>query len=227
MNFFGHAAVATELGKGPEEALGAMLPDLLPMAGLRAPPLGEGALGDGIRLHHRTDAAFHDAADFQALSHAALADLQRRGLARGPARAVAHVGVELLLDGCLATEARYGRGYLAALRAAGVLAVEGRLGLGGPLPWLRFEALRRSLLGRGVSPQHGSPRAVALRLDYALSGRPRLALSPGDLDKVADWAEATLPSVRGVSGRLFSEVVLVTAELSQAREASESRATTA
>src|SRR5690606_20337725 len=55
----------------------------------------------GVRCHLDADAAFHAHPRFRAGTRALRADLTARGIPRGPARAVAHAGWELLLDGTL------------------------------------------------------------------------------------------------------------------------------
>jgi hypothetical protein len=111
VNFIGHATVAlwfcedpTWRARGPasfsEFVLGAMLPDLAAMARLKLPArIPAGPLAEGVALHHRTDGAFHGDPSFVGLTHQTLDLLTSHGVARGPARGVAHVGVELLLDG--------------------------------------------------------------------------------------------------------------------------------
>src|SRR4029453_6456343 len=61
MNFLGHTHVALAGGgDDPGFVLGAVLPDLAPMAGIRlAVRRLDGRLGEGMRCHLRADAAFH------------------------------------------------------------------------------------------------------------------------------------------------------------------------
>ena len=60
MNFLGHTHVALAGGEDdPGFVLGAVLPDLAPMAGIRVPQLRpEGPLGAGVRCLLRADAAW-------------------------------------------------------------------------------------------------------------------------------------------------------------------------
>lgn len=102
MNFFGHVVVATWLPDADgRTALGAMLPDLLGIAGLRGVEPRDPEVARGLELHHRTDDVFHASDAFVTLQASLRAALEAGGLQGGPARAVAHVGVELLLDGAL------------------------------------------------------------------------------------------------------------------------------
>src|SRR6187402_1188694 len=103
MNFFGHALVArrNEATRGQlraEFVLGSMLPDFATMLASRPPQVTLPDLAAGLSFHHRTDDAFHGAPSFLEFSRRASSFLGERGLTRGSVRAVAHVGVELLLD---------------------------------------------------------------------------------------------------------------------------------
>jgi hypothetical protein len=186
VNFFGHAWLAARQGDAsPGFVLGAMAPDLLAMAGRRrearaavagATAAPQTSHARGVRFHAATDEAFHAAPTFAAAQVEAAAALRAAGVRRGPARGVAHVGLELLLDGWLAREAGVPELYPCALRheirrdAAGLGAVCRRLAVS-PLP----EA-------------YADPAEVARRVAAALGRRPRLALAAGERAAVAAWA---------------------------------------
>jgi hypothetical protein len=97
MNFLGHAEVARRhAGDDPHFLLGAVLPDLVPMLGVTIDREGlHPRVADGWRSHHAVDEAFHQLPVFLLGVRALRDDLD---LERGPRRAVAHVGWELLLD---------------------------------------------------------------------------------------------------------------------------------
>jgi hypothetical protein len=102
MNFFGHVVVATwQPARDARTALGAMLPDLVGVAGLRGVAPGDPEVARGVALHHRTDEVFHASDTFVSLQTLLRSALEARGIRGGPARAAAHVGIELLLDGLL------------------------------------------------------------------------------------------------------------------------------
>ncbi|HZR12611.1 MAG TPA: hypothetical protein VFC33_05110 [Acidimicrobiia bacterium] len=104
MNFVGHLALAAPRGRSqPEFALGAALPDFAAMAGVRLTAAG-GAVGAGIAHHRACDEVFHAHPWFTARCYALRDALLASGVPRGPARACAHAGVELLLDGALMTD---------------------------------------------------------------------------------------------------------------------------
>src|SRR5258706_12541419 len=107
MNFFGHAALAASYlaQQGPDAAnelprfcAGAMLPDFIGMLRLSRPVVHDSVLARGVAFHHRTDELFHELPSFHRLSRSAFAWLSARDMPRGPARAVAHIGIEILLD---------------------------------------------------------------------------------------------------------------------------------
>ncbi|MEZ6195091.1 MAG: hypothetical protein R3F20_05080 [Planctomycetota bacterium] len=172
MNFYAHARVADALYRDPEVTLGAMLPDLATMAGRRWDPAAADrpGLARGVALHHATDEAFHGAPAFLSLLERWRERLGAAlGLRRGVARAAAHVGIELLLDG-IAHEEGEVASYAAALDLAATLET-------GPLPEIAATASR---IGRGPLPAaYADPTFCAARVEGLLGRRPRLALPPG------------------------------------------------
>ena len=115
MNYFGHAVVASwKTGHGGLP-LGAMLPDFSTMCGARVVGSDDEDVATGITLHHATDSVFHQAAVVTGLMRELDHRLERGGCARGPRRAVAHIGVELLLDGVLVDVAEYRDAYILGL----------------------------------------------------------------------------------------------------------------
>src|SRR6185369_9833050 len=126
MNFFGHAALAASHfgdGRPPPSAnelamlcLGSMLPDFIGMLRLSRPDVRDDTLARGVAFHHQTDEAFHELPSFLRLSREAFGWLSEQQLPRGPARAVAHIGIEILLDEVFAEHEAARVAYLAALR---------------------------------------------------------------------------------------------------------------
>ena len=202
MNVLGHARVALDLGlDGPAEVLGAVLPDLAPAAGVRlVRDRLDGSLAAGVRCHLRADAAFHVHPAFRAGTRALRADLAARGLPRGPARAVAHAGWELLLDGTLVGDEAE-RAFRAAVGraavAAGALAPEDRP------RWAAFVAR-----ARGSGPlAYDDPRWVAERLRAMLARRPRLRLPAEHVDAVATVLAAHRDRVAAAAAAVIDDVV--------------------
>lgn len=179
VNFFGHAAVASWLapasGADPGVVLGAMLPDFATMCGGRIASADEADVSRGIDLHHTTDAVFHQLPVVTGLMRELDGQLERGQCQRGPRRAVAHIGVELLLDGVLIDEAAYREAYLRGLSHDAAL--QWRDADAAP----RFAVLIERLRTRGIPDDLGSPDAITARLHRILAHRPLLAPSSDDL----------------------------------------------
>lgn len=211
MNFFGHAVLARrhegEFGDDPRFVLGSMLPDFCSMARLRYEQASDPALASGVSFHHRTDDAFHGAPLFQKLMHDAQEELEAAGVAYGPALAVGHVGVELLLDGWLATQGP--EGPQAARRFRDALTVDH-----GPIEWrdgehseARWQTLRARLRDSPLPGAYADPAFVADRMVVILKHRPRLALDPRGAQLVARWAPEAQAKVAEAAPALMHEVV--------------------
>jgi acyl carrier protein phosphodiesterase len=204
MNYFAHAHLAATRSDDPHFALGAMLPDWIAWIGDRPRRVAHEPLAAGIRFHHRSDAAFHAAPRFLALVRDATEALQGAGLARGPARGAAHVGIELLLDGVLLTSET---GSSAAYRAAlGVIPDAAR-----HLTWSRPESGERLLrvaerLSHDGPPRHlADPDRVAQATAQTLERRPRLRIPTRQIPFVASWAREALPRVSRDAATLLAE----------------------
>jgi len=143
-----------------------MLPDLASMAGFSIDEV-EPRVSAGVRFHHRTDAVFHEAPAFLEGQRSIRERLLELGVRKGPARAMAHIGVEFMIDAAFVPH----KGYLDALAlgaqdmgiwrsstaAASAAALCGRLH---DLAW---------------TPHEVSPRRLSERLIGALRSRIRLA----------------------------------------------------
>lgn len=206
MNFFGHAVVASWEERTPGFVLGAMLPDLATMSGARLVEVGSPELRAGVDLHHRTDRTFHAAPRFVALCREATRSLLARGLARGSARAVGHVGVELLLDGWLVREHAAGEAYAAGLRC-------GRdQELGRHIRWsdgtgrARWNLTRWRLERHGPPLDYRDPKVVSSRLERMLRDRPRLALDGRGLDITARYLPELQQRVHAHAEPLIAEL---------------------
>jgi len=179
VNFFGHAAVAGASSREPGTLLGAMLPDFATMIRGRLDAPEDAAIARGIEVHHATDATFHRLPAATALMRELDDRLLRGGCARGPRRAVAHVGTELLLDGVLVDDSAHRDAYTTALAcdASGVR-------------WRddgnseRFAMLLARLRAHGVPDDLRRPDAIVQRLHRMLAHRPLLAPNAADLDVI-------------------------------------------
>lgn len=175
MNFVGHAHVAIEHDEAPSFVLGAMLPDFASMSRARLVMPTDATLAAGVALHHRTDDAFHSAPPFVRLCTRWGSELERRGFGWGAARAVAHVGTEMLLDGLLLDDAGTRRAYLAAVATLADPAVRDAMRVEGAGASRWPDVLER-VRTHGLPDFYRSPEDVGDRLLQILAGRPRLAI---------------------------------------------------
>jgi acyl carrier protein phosphodiesterase len=206
LNFFAHAVVASWHSRDTRFVLGAMLPDLVGMAGIRLHSASDAEVQRGIQMHYATDAAFHAAPIFTGLCAEAIARLTEQGVERGTARAVAHVGVELTLDGVLSTEAERRALYAAALDVAVSGGLDGKLSITPQEDLPRLAAGLGRLARASIPEAYADPEVVADRLRYILASRPRLAMRPSDFDPVRHWAAAVRPTVADRSHELLNQV---------------------
>lgn len=201
MNFFGHAALAashfTEQDPPlyglllPTVCVGAMLPDFIGMLRLGRPTIHDAALATGVAFHHGTDEVFHELTSFHRLSRQAFAWLSDHDMPRGPARAVAHIGIEMLLDEVMAAEEAARDAYRAALRVP----LAPLLSFPTPTDAERLAALQEALLTRAVDYTQPTPELVAERIRRTLAGRPRLATDDGGQALLGTWVRLTRPLV--------------------------------
>ena len=190
VNYFGHAAVASWAGVVGGRSLGAMLPDFASMCRARLDAPTDAVVAVGIDLHHATDAAFHNAAPVLGLMRELDDRLDHLGCARGPRRAVAHIGVELLLDGVLVGDAAYRASYLAGL-GHDAACVRWRDDDGAA----RFAMLLDRLRGHGVPEDLRRVDAIVMRLQRMLGHRPLLAPNAADLRAIATALAAHQPRI--------------------------------
>ena len=234
VNFFGHAWLAAGRNANPRFVLGAMLPDLAPMAGLRLRGANDAALSAGIAHHLAVDAAFHALPVFQRLTADAARALRRAGLRRGPARGAAHIGLELLLDGWLAQRCGVPDAYRTALaqapqlgallrfapgrrapatlraqittRAAVHRGTPGAAGAAGGITWT-FPELCRKLAASPLPEAYAEPSFTAARVAAALARRPRLALTPAERNACAAWLRPAARTLAASAESLLDAVI--------------------
>lgn len=206
MNYLGHAAVASWRSPDAAFVLGAMLPDFATMLGARPPTTRHPGIGAGMQFHYRTDEVFHRSAGFVELTRRAFGWLLSRGLERGRARAVAHVGVELLLDVELARDEPVRRAYLAAVQSGAPRAHGRHLRWASPPDSVSFDTLRERLLARGVSADEPDAAILAQRLRRALGARPRLALDDAAELVAREWIMVARRDVAARAAMLMREL---------------------
>jgi hypothetical protein len=159
----------------------------------------------GIAAHHETDRLFHGHQWFLDLNRDIRAELVGLGVGRGPARAVAHVGVELLLDGHLLAQSagaemnRTAFGVLDQIGSDVASLVEAE----DQDNWLRH---LDKFTNRRTPIDLGDPEAVAERLWMILSRRPRLQLDSNHVDLVTRSLQAVKPHIDATAEDLVHEL---------------------
>ncbi len=191
----------------PRFVLGAMLPDFASMCGvrMRGVVVSDEGVAAGVGCHHRADAAFHDSAHFLALCRQAREALYEAGVRRPTAMAAAHVGVELLLDGCWLEQPEVDAAYLAALDASLRLPIDA-IAWDLPAHAERFARLCVHLKQTGSARAYRDPEQVGRRLVQILGRRPRLAPAEGDHARLVQWAHRARPRVAAVAAALREEL---------------------
>lgn len=209
MNLGAHITIAAALFDDPLVHLGSALPDVATIGGFRmVPGSGTGPIGEGIAFHHATDNEFHSHPWFTSRQKTVFDRLTQLGVGRGAARASAHVGVELLLDGELfagthgpvRNDAVVGAFQIAATAAdtEQLVPVEMRVDWQGHL----------GQLNRWRSPDYfRDPAGVARRMETILSARPRLAMDQDDVEKVTVALAEIQPSIADTSESFLGEMI--------------------
>ena len=184
--------------------LGAMLPDLANLLRLPEPASRHPSLSAGIRLHHETDRVFHQSRVFASLEQGARGTLAALGLPKGPRRALAHVGIEFLIDEELAQKAPSWTGYTSALRFGGSAAGRSALAWADAQAEQRFTALCQRLTR--LAHVRADIPALLARLSATLADRPRLKLSDEHAPLVSSWLVEALPQVALGMPELLAEL---------------------
>lgn len=202
MNYFGHAAVASWDAPNPGKSLGAMLPDFATMCGARlAAEQPDPAIATGVALHHRTDSVFHQAAPVLALMRELDTRLEQLGCRRGPRRAVAHIGTELLLDATYLNVPAYRESFLSAFTLDPALVAWRE-----PDDPHRFGVLVDRMRTYGVPDDLTKIESITHRLQRMISGRPLLAANASDLRAIATGLADHRPRVEVASETVLRAV---------------------
>lgn len=201
VNFLGHAAVAAWSATDPGWLFGAMLPDFASMSRARRVVSGHPRVTAGIAHHHATDAVFHSAPTFVAIHDGGTRAMEADGVRRGPARAVSHIGTELLLDGLLVRAPDTRTAYLDALALTDL-----QLRASSPEGESRLARLLGRLREIGIPDGYGEIDSVVERLDRTLRGRKRLAFTPEERPAIARWLSETQDRLESEHHALMSEV---------------------
>jgi hypothetical protein len=208
VNFVGHIAIGLRVGVEPADPaflVGTALPDFAAMARTRL-GAAEGSLGQGIALHHATDHAFHAEGWFLDLERELRELLREDGLPDGGARACAHVGPELLLDGALLDDPAI---------ASGVTTVY--LQIASPdddvvdlAPDGQHDRWREHLVGVATRLDpltYADAAIVAQRLHGITSRRPRLAFDQELVGAVCARMRAVQPRIASSATEVLDRVI--------------------
>jgi len=208
VNFVGHIATGLRIGDEPVDPaflVGVALPDFAAMGRTRLGP-AEGPLGDGIALHHATDQAFHSQAWFLDFERELRGRLRQDGLPDGAARACAHVGPELLLDGALLDDPVVGSGVRTVYERIAApdddvvdLAPDGTQD--------RWRAHLVGVTTRLDPFTYGDTTVVAQRLHAITSRRPRLAFDSELIGAVQERMVSVQPRITSSASDVLDAVV--------------------
>jgi hypothetical protein len=186
VNLVGHVAVALAPDHVPDDEflVGCILPDVAAIARVRLAGPRDGEVARGVAFHHACDTAFHDSAWFRARSREIRDELLARDVDAGPARACAHAGLEMVLDGALVRDGDIAEAACSSLDAMAQLAPS-LAGLVAPPDRDRWVEVA-TRVGRNLDPRaYADADAVAIRLVRMTAGRRRIELRPQDAGVVA------------------------------------------
>lgn len=204
MNFFGHAVVASRICADPEFVLGSMLPDFEGMVAESATRFISPRVFEGVRTHHATDHVFHSSEPFLRHQAKARVELQSKQVRTGPRRAVAHVGVELLLDAALGAATHRTDCYKSALQAG----LQPSVLAGAPfMARAKLSTLLTSLRARAAYVVPKTPLEVAQRLERIFAARPALSLRAGELPVVTEWVHRAWAPIAAEAEAWLTELV--------------------
>lgn len=179
-----------------------MLPDLASMVATRDWQSQDEQIAAGVSNHHEADRVFHAHPVFVDLCQRAYQSLRSGGLARGPTLAVAHVGIELLIDGELSSETAAVTLYRRSLVEDATL-----VRWGDDADARTYRVLVQRLHGSAVPAAYSSVEEVAPQLRRILSRRPRLAMEAADVPIVAQWLTGIQPEVASHARPIVDDVV--------------------
>jgi len=193
VNLVGHVAAALPDGPSPEFLAGCVLPDVAAICRVRltgpmgastgasrasrasAGPSLPGGIAAGVAFHHECDHAFHSSPWFNRENVRLRDALLAAGVDRGPARATAHAGLEMLLDGALVEDPRLDGHVRVALETldahAGAIAA-----LAAPPGQERWVVGVRRIADSLDPAGYADPASVTLRVQRMTAGRARIEL---------------------------------------------------
>lgn len=194
-----------------------MMPDFEGMLAETGSRFTAPRLLEGIQTHHATDHVFHASEPFLRFQREARQALEQARVRTGARRAVAHVGVELLLDAALGNHAARALERAAVYKAAlGVGLHAATLSGASLVARAKFSTLLASLRARAEYVAPKTPIEVVSRLERIFATRPALALRPEELPSIGQWAQrAWAPITNEAESWLNALVHAVSARLDQ------------
>jgi hypothetical protein len=184
-----------------------MLPDFAAMCGNSLREVFDQEVRAGVELHLATDQVFHRAPSFVELRGGAFETLEQKGVKRASARAVAHAGVEMMLDGALSSDQAVQASYQTALRAGATEDVARSIHW--RHPWRRddWNRLLTVLISADFPEGYRDPGFILERIANLLARRPKLALtSLKEIEAVANWVAEVQPIVTAQTEVVLEQV---------------------
>lgn len=167
-----------------------MMPDFEGMLAETATRFTAPRVVEGIQTHHATDHLFHSSEPFLRFQREAREELETAQVRTGPRRAVAHVGVELLLDAALGNHTTRALDRTSMYKAALGVGLRTATLSGAPLVVrAKLNTLLVSLRARAEFAAPKTPVDVVHRLERIFATRPALALRAEELPIVGRWAQ--------------------------------------
>jgi hypothetical protein len=205
LNFVAHIAIGVRLGyDDPAVLVGTALPDFAGMARLTL-RTASGAVADGIAVHHTTDRVFHADDWFLDLQTELRASFRDDGLPEGAARACAHVGPELLLDGALVRDVGV-RDALAQVYDRLASPSDAIVELVDVTERARWGAFLARVADRVDPCGYEDAGVVAKRLHAVTARRPRLAFAACQLSAVTTRLRDVQPRVVATAPAVMTRV---------------------
>jgi hypothetical protein len=170
-----------------------MLPDVATIARVRVTRPG-GEMGRGVEYHHSCDAVFHDSPWFLERNLRLRDDLLVAGVDRGAARACAHAGLEMVLDGACVGDDRvqsHVRDALATLDNRAESLAE----LAAEHDRERWVATVQRIARVLDTNGYADPASITMRLQRMTAGRRRIELRADQASAVTTVLATAQPEV--------------------------------
>jgi hypothetical protein len=189
----------------PAFLAGCVLPDVAAIARVRIARPTAGPLAAGVEFHHECDHVFHASPWFNATCVQVRDDLLAAGVDRGAARAAAHAGLEMLLDGALVADDDVQWHVQLALGALDEQ-VEGLAALAAPPDRERWVAGVQRIARSLDVAAYTDAASVTVRLQRMTAGRSRIELR-------SDQAAAVTAVLTGAQPHVLADAPSVLAEV--------------